>query len=55
MSHTRLCLDCARARLAENIVGLAEHRGLPLLRWRLGMVRCAGGVLLTTTGEETSV
>jgi len=29
--------------MVENIVGLAEHKGEPLRRWRLGMVRCALG------------
>jgi hypothetical protein len=37
---------CAERLLAENIVGLIEHKGRPLQRWRLGMVRCAGGVLM---------
>lgn len=45
LSHTRLCADCATALLAENIVGLAEHRGEPLRRWRVGMIRSAGGVI----------
>lgn len=30
-------------RLHENIVGLMEHKGEPLRRWRMGMIRCAGG------------
>jgi hypothetical protein len=32
--------------LSENIIGLAEHKGPALDRWRRGMVACAGGVLL---------
>lgn len=44
LSHTRLCADCSFVRLAENVVGLAEHTGEPLRRWRLGMIRCAGGL-----------
>ena len=28
---------------AENIIGLAEHKGEPLHRWRVGMVKCALG------------
>lgn len=51
LSHTRLCGDCAERLLAENIEGLAEHKGEPLMRWRIGMVRCAGGVLLDNTRQ----
>ena len=46
LSHTRLCAEDAQRLLAENIAGLSEHKGEPLLRWRLGMVRCAGGVIV---------
>lgn len=45
LSHTRLCADDAQRLLAENVIGLAEHQGEPLLRWRLGMIRCAGGLI----------
>jgi hypothetical protein len=51
LSHTRLCSECAQRLLAENIVGLSEHKGQPLQRWRLGMVRCAGGVLMDELRE----
>jgi hypothetical protein len=44
LSNTRLCGECAERILAENIVGLVEHKGLPLQRWRLGMISCAGGI-----------
>jgi hypothetical protein len=43
LSHTRLCGDCSTIVLAENIIGLAEHSGEPLRKWRIGMVRCAFG------------
>jgi hypothetical protein len=43
LSHTRLCASCGIKRLAENVEGLANHSGEPLLRWRIGMVRCAFG------------
>lgn len=36
-------------RLHENIIGLMEHKGEPLRKWRMGMIRCAGGVV----GDET--
>ena len=45
LSHTRLCADDATLLLAENIAGLAEHSGEPLRRWRVGMIRSAGGVI----------
>jgi len=47
LSHTRLCSDCAAAKLTENVLGLALHQGEPLLRWRRGMIRSAGGLLPT--------
>ena len=44
LSHNRLCGKCGMDLLAENIVGLIEHKGEPLRRWRLGMIRAAGGI-----------
>jgi len=37
------CMPCAEQILVENITGLAEHKGEPLRRWRVGMVKCALG------------
>jgi len=45
LSHTRLCSFCAAEKLTENVLGLANHTGEPLLRWRRGMIRSAGGLL----------
>jgi hypothetical protein len=38
------CMNCAEFRLRENIIGLAEHKGEPMQRWRRGMILCAGGL-----------
>lgn len=46
MSWTRLCGDCARVRLHENIDGLHTHSGPALDRWRRGMAAAVGGVLV---------
>ena len=52
MSHSRLCPICGPAILTENIEQLVAHDGPRFLDWRLGMIRCAGGIvperLLTT-------
>jgi hypothetical protein len=45
MSWTRLCGDCARERLEENIDGIHFHRGPAFQRWRRGMAACVGLVL----------
>lgn len=37
-------MGCAELRLRENIIGLAEHKGEPMQRWRRGMILCAGGI-----------
>ena len=51
LSHTRLCGECAGMKLRENIDGLHTMSGEALLRWRRGMVACAGGVLLDEARE----
>jgi hypothetical protein len=45
MSWTRLCGDCAAARLNENIDGIHFHRGPAFLRWRRGMAASVGAIL----------
>ncbi len=45
MSWTGQCIECAQARLAENITGLRLHYGEPLRRWRHGVIRAAGGII----------
>jgi hypothetical protein len=46
LSWTGLCTPCAVARVSENVDGLYYMRGEPLQRWRRGMARVVGGVLL---------
>jgi hypothetical protein len=46
ISWSGLCIDCAKARVGENVEGLMLMRGEPLQRWRRGMIACAGGVML---------
>jgi len=43
ISHAGRCGDCGAARLAENVIGLHTMTGPAVPRWRLGMVRSAGG------------
>ena len=45
MSHSRLCPDCGYLLLAENIEQLVAHDGPRFRDWRLGMIRCAGGIV----------
>ena len=45
LSNTRLCDECGRELLLENIDGLKFKRGAPLTKWRRGMILSAGGVL----------
>jgi hypothetical protein len=53
ISWNGLCQADAIAAVAENVIGLVEHRGPALERWRRGMVACAGGVLLDDLTERT--
>lgn len=57
LSHTRLCTECSRELLYENIDGLRFKAGKPLAKWRRGMILSAGGVLpetlLLTDTERT--
>lgn len=46
LSWTGLCTPCATERVAENVAGLYYMEGEPLQRWRRGMARCVGGVLV---------
>jgi hypothetical protein len=46
LSWTGLCTPCAVERVTENVDGLYYMRGEPLQRWRRGLARCVGGVLL---------
>ena len=46
ISWNGLCLACSTAHVAENVIGLANHQGAPLRRWRLGMAASIGAVLL---------
>lgn len=52
LSWTGLCTPCAIARVAENVDGLYYMRGEPLQRWRRGMVRVAGGILLDDLAQD---
>lgn len=45
MSHNRLCPTCGPKRLAENVEQLVAHNGESFQKWRIGMIRCAGGIL----------
>lgn len=46
LSWTGLCTPCAVARVAANVDGLYNRTGEPLQRWRRGMARGVGAVLL---------
>ena len=46
ISWAGLCMDCAKARLTENIVGIATMSGEPAKRWRRSMAASVGAVLL---------
>lgn len=46
ISWRGLCTDCSIDHVAKNVVGLMTHQGEPMHRWRLGMIRCAGGLTL---------
>ena len=46
ISWKGLCTPCAVAAVTSNVDDLYNHKGDGLLRWRRGMVACAGGVLL---------
>lgn len=46
LSWTGLCTPCAVSRVKENVDGLYHKRGVPLERWRRGLVQSVGGVLL---------
>lgn len=52
LSWTGLCTPCAVARVAENVDGLYHMKGEPLQRWRRGMARVVGAVLLDETPPE---
>jgi hypothetical protein len=45
MSHTRLCADCGYLLLKANVEQLVAHKGPNFQKWRLGMIRCAGGLV----------
>jgi hypothetical protein len=53
LSWTGLCQRCGKARLADNIDGLHEHRGPAFLRWRRGMAASVGAVLLDELEQPT--
>ena len=44
ISWSGYCAPCGERLMVENIVGLAEHSGEPMRRWRVGMILCAGGL-----------
>jgi len=52
MSRSRLCPDCSHDLLASNIVQMKTLTGPNFTKWRHGMIRCAGGIVVdgrTTT------
>jgi hypothetical protein len=46
LSHTRLCVRCARARIEHNYDGLTEHTGPFFRHWRTRIAASVGGVLI---------
>jgi hypothetical protein len=46
------CAACGDAINLENIYGLRLHSGEPLLRWRRGMARGVGGVLIDDLADD---
>jgi ribosomal protein S26 len=53
MSHTQLCPRCSKALLADNIVQMEARSGPNFTKWRHGMIRCAGGVVVDTRATTT--
>lgn len=46
MSRSRLCPKCSTELLADNIVQMEARSGPNFTKWRHGMIRCAGGVVV---------
>jgi RNA polymerase subunit RPABC4/transcription elongation factor Spt4 len=46
LSHSRLCPRCGHDRLESNIVQMATLSGPNFTKWRHGMIRCAGGIVV---------
>lgn len=46
ISWTGLCRECALRAFTLNRDGLVNHTGAAMRRWRLGMIRSAGGYTL---------
>lgn len=53
LSCTRLCTDCAKALLAENVDGLHTKTGMPWQRWRQAMAACVGAQLPEASIDAT--
>jgi hypothetical protein len=46
ISATGLCHDCGLAALRENVAQMEARSGPNFTKWRHGMIRCAGGLVL---------
>jgi len=46
LSHTRLCVECGRARLRDAVIEQVEHRGPTFEYWRTRIAASVGAVLL---------
>jgi hypothetical protein len=53
LSHTRLCPECGKATMNENIEGIATHSGPAFTRWRRAMAASVGAVLLDDVQVRT--
>jgi hypothetical protein len=45
LSRHRLCADCGYINLSSNIEQMTARSGPNFVKWRHGMIRCAGGIV----------
>jgi hypothetical protein len=46
VSATGLCPACGKAAMDENVEQMLARSGPNFTKWRHGMIRCAGGIVL---------
>jgi hypothetical protein len=51
ISHTGKCVECGKAILKDNILGLHYHRGPAFDRWRRGIAASVGATFTESTSE----
>lgn len=53
MSRRQLCPTCSQVLLASNIVQMKTLSGPNFTKWRHGMIRCAGGIVIDNNNSST--